>query len=68
MEKGYYEEEGFTVNWFDPDEYGIPTYDDGVFLTNDTAIENDSKTLKAFLRASAKEFEYYKTCFKKSTI
>ena len=50
------EEEGFSVNWFELDEYGVPTYYEGVFLANDNAIENDSETLKAFLRASAKGF------------
>ena len=50
------EEEGFSVNWFDLDEYGVPTYYEGVFLANDDAVENDSETLKAFLRASAKGF------------
>ena len=50
------EEEGFSVNWFDLDEYGVPSYYEGVFLANDNAIENDSETLKAFLRASAKGF------------
>ena len=50
------EEEGFSVNWFDLDEYGLPTYYEGVFLANDDAIEHDSETLKAFLRASAKGF------------
>ena len=50
------EEEGFSVNWFDLDEYGVPTYYEGVFLANDDAIEQDSETLKAFLRASAKGF------------
>ena len=51
------EEEGFSVNWFGLDEYGVPTYYEGVFLANDDAIENDSETLKAFLRASARGFE-----------
>lgn len=50
------EEEGFAVNWFDLDEYGVPTYYEGVFLANDEAIANDSETLSAFLRASAKGF------------
>lgn len=50
------EEEGFSVNWFDLDEYGVPTYYESVFLANDEAIQNDSETLKAFLRASAKGF------------
>jgi len=50
------EEEGFSVNWFDLDEYGVPTYYEGVFLANDEAIAGDSETLSAFLRASAKGF------------
>lgn len=51
------EEEGFQVNWFDLDDYGVPTYYEGVFLANDDAIENDAETLKAFLRACAKGFD-----------
>lgn len=50
------EEEGFSVNWFDLDEYGVPSYYEGVFLANDEAIAQDSETLSAFLRASAKGF------------
>ena len=51
------EEEGFAVNWFDLDEYGVPTYYEGVFLANDAMIEEESETLAAFLRASARGFE-----------
>ena len=50
------EEEGFEVNWFALDSYGVPTYYEGVFLANDDVIANDSETLSAFLRASAKGF------------
>ena len=50
------EEEGFEVNWFSLDDYGVPTNYEGVFVANDDTIENDSETLKAFLRASAKGF------------
>lgn len=50
------QEEGFSVNWFDLDEYGVPSYYEGVFLANDDSIENDSETIRAFLRASAKGF------------
>lgn len=50
------EEEGFEVNWFSLDDYGVPTNYEGVFVANDDAIENDSETLKAFLRASARGF------------
>lgn len=51
------EEEGFEVNWFDLDDYGVPSYYEGVFLASDERIENDSETLEAFLRASARGFE-----------
>ena len=50
------EEEGFSANWFDLDDYGVPTYYEGIFLASDEAIANDSETLQAFLRASAKGF------------
>lgn len=50
------EEEGFPVSWFDLDDYGVPTYYEGIFLAGDDAIENDSGTLSAFLRASARGF------------
>lgn len=50
------EEEGFRVSWFELDDYGVPTYYEGVFLANDRAIESDGEILAAFLRASARGF------------
>ena len=50
------EEEGFEVNWFDLDDYGVPTYYEGVFLANDKMIEGEPEVLSAFLRASARGF------------
>ena len=50
------QEEGFDVSWFDLDDYGVPTYYEGVFLASDDAIAKDGETLSAFLRASAKGF------------
>ncbi len=50
------EEEGFEVNWFDFDDYGVPTYYEGVFLASDDAASGDIEMLSAFLRASAKGF------------
>jgi len=50
------QEEGFEVNWFRLDDYGVPTYYEGVFLANDKLIEQDPEVLKAFLRASARGF------------
>ena len=54
------EEEGFEVNYFLVNEYGIPNYYEAVFLANDEAIENDSDTFAGFLRASKKGFEDFK--------
>ena len=51
------EEEGFAVNYFDLDDYGVPTYYEGVFLASDEMIETEPEVLAAFLRASAKGFE-----------
>ncbi len=49
-------EEGFEVDYFSVDAYGVPTYYEGVFMANDDMIKDDPETLKAFLRASAKGF------------
>lgn len=51
------EEEGFEVNYFELDDYGVPTYYEGVFLASDEMIETEPEVLAAFLRASAKGFE-----------
>ena len=51
------EEEGFEVNYFELDDYGVPTYYEGVFLASDEMIEAEPEVLTAFLRASEKGFE-----------
>ncbi len=51
------EEEGFAVNWFDLDNYGVPTYYEGVFLANDAMIEEEPEVLRGFLRACARGFD-----------
>ena len=51
------EEEGFAVNYFDLDDYGVPTYYEGVFLASDTMIEEEPEVLQGFLRACAKGFD-----------
>lgn len=50
------EEEGFEVNYFALDDYGVPTYYEGVFLAADTTIEKDKEMLAGFLRACSKGF------------
>ena len=54
------EKEGFEVNYFFPDDFGVPQYYEGVFLANDTMIENEPEVLKGFLRACEKGFEDFK--------
>ena len=51
------EEEGFAVNYFDLDDYGVPTYYEGVFLASDTMIEEEPEVLQGFLQACAKGFD-----------
>lgn len=50
------EKEGFEVNYFFPDDFGVPQYYEGIFLANDSLIAQEPETLAAFLRASAKGF------------
>ena len=54
------EKEGFEVNYFFPDDFGVPQYYEGVFLANDIMIENEPEVLKGFLRACEKGFEDFK--------
>ena len=51
------EEEGFEVTYFDLDDYGVPTYYEGIFLASDTMIEQEPDTLQSFLQACAKGFD-----------
>lgn len=55
------EEEGFDVNYFYLDDYGVPSYYELVFLSNDDYIASNSDTLAAFLRASEKGFKDMQT-------
>lgn len=50
------EEEGFEVNYFMVNGYGVPNYYECVLLANDDSIENDSEMLAGFLRACRKGF------------
>ncbi len=50
------EEEGFEVNLFRLNDYGVPTYYDCVFLASDKMIAGDSETLEAFLRGCDRGF------------
>lgn len=49
-------EEGFDVNYFMVNGYGIPNYYAAVFLAGNKMIETEPEVLAGFLRASAKGF------------
>ena len=55
------EKEGFEVNYFFPDDFGVPQYYEGIFLANDDMIENEPDVLAGFLRGCQKGFEGFKT-------
>ena len=50
------EEEGFEVNYFFPDDFGVPQYYEGIFLASDTMIAEEPDVLAGFLRACEKGF------------
>ena len=50
------EEEGFDVNYFMVNGYGIPNYYEEVFLTNNDILENEPEVAKGFIRACKKGF------------
>ena len=58
---GQMEKEGFAVNYFFPDDFGVPQYYEGIFLANDDMIENEPDVLAGFLRGCQKGFEGFKT-------
>ena len=55
------EKEGFEVNYFFPDDFGVPQYYEGIFLASDTMIEEEPEVLAGFLRACQKGFQDFKT-------
>ncbi len=55
------EKEGFEVNYFFPDDFGVPQYYEGIFLAHDTMIEEEPDVIAAFLRGCKKGFEDFKT-------
>ena len=48
------EKEGFEVNYFFPDDFGVPQYYEGIFLASDEMIEQEPDVLAGFLRAVRK--------------
>lgn len=54
------EKEGFEVNYFFPDDFGVPQYYEGIFLASDKMIEDEPDVLAGFLTACSKGFEDFK--------
>ena len=55
------EKEGFEVNYFFPDDFGVPQYYEGIFLASDTMIQQEPEILAGFLRACEKGFADFKS-------
>ena len=55
------EKEGFAVNYFFPDDFGVPKYYEGIFLASDEMIANEPEVLAGFLRACAKGFDDFQS-------
>ena len=51
------EEEGFELNYFFPNDYGVPNYYELVFVTGENTLSKDGEKISKFLRASKKGFE-----------
>lgn len=52
--------EGHKTRYFNPVDYGVPSYSELVAVTNDTTWENDQETIKAFWRGATKGYEFMK--------
>lgn len=53
--------EGHEVNYFSPSDYGVPNYYEEIFVTSETTLKEKPETLKKFMRAAKKGFEFMKT-------
>lgn len=54
------EAEGFEVQYYYPNEYGVPDYYELVLLTGTNTLQNNKEKIQKFLRASKKGFVYTK--------
>ena len=50
------EEEGFAVNYFFPNEYGVPDYFEAVFVASDRILKEEPELVARFLTACQKGF------------
>lgn len=52
--------EGHEINYFDPSKYGVPNYYEEIFVTSDKTLKEKPETLKKFMKAAKKGFEFTK--------
>ncbi|MBM7570606.1 ABC transporter substrate-binding protein [Aquibacillus albus] len=52
------EHEGHDVDYFNPVDYGVPSFYELVFVTNDTTWEEESDVIRAFWRGATKGYEF----------
>lgn len=50
------EEEGLDLNYFFPNDFGVPNYYELVFVTGENTLKDNSDKIEKFLRASKKGF------------
>jgi putative hydroxymethylpyrimidine transport system substrate-binding protein len=55
------EHEGHPVNYFDPSKYGVPNYYEEVFVASDKTLKEKPETLKKFMKAAKKGYEFTKS-------
>ncbi|WP_100372191.1 ABC transporter substrate-binding protein [Bacillus sp. FJAT-45037] len=52
--------EGYDISYFNPTDYGVPSYYELVLITNDTLHEEDPEIIDSFFRAATKGYETMK--------
>ncbi|MFA9556316.1 ABC transporter substrate-binding protein [Evansella sp. AB-rgal1] len=50
--------DGHETRYFNPVDYGVPSFYELVFVTNDATWESDSELIKAFWRGATKGYEF----------
>ncbi|WP_088102568.1 ABC transporter substrate-binding protein [Halalkalibacter urbisdiaboli] len=49
--------EGYDISYFNPEEFGVPSYYELVLITNETMMNENSDLVDAFWRAAVKGYE-----------
>lgn len=52
--------QGHQINYFDPSKYGVPNYYEEIFVTSDKTLKEKPETLKKFMKAARKGYEFTK--------